>query len=405
MNLPLKFARRYLFAKRSTNAINIITSIAVFGVAVGAAALILVLSVFNGFEDLINGMFSAVNPDVRVIITKGKTFEADSTMIAKLKAIDGIEVVSQTLEEVAFFEYKDNQDFGILKGVDEQYPLVTGIDSMVREGSFKLRENGRSLAVLGLGMRNNLSVSVDDLFTPISVHMPKRKVGLFETQLFRTRYAYPYGTFIVQQDFDNQYVVTSLDFARELLALPDRITALEIKLFPGFSTRTTFDAIQEVLGPDFEVKNRYQQEESFMKLMQMEKWLSYAIVSLMMLMVSFNIIGALWMIVLEKQKDIAILKSMGASENLVRNIFLSEGLLLCTTGLVVGFGFAILAYLLQKSYGLISIPGNVLVDAYPISMRSVDFVIVAVTVLFIGLLASIPPALKARRVQAIIRAE
>jgi len=405
MNLPLKFARRYLFAKRSTNAINIITSIAVFGVAVGAAALILVLSVFNGFEDLINGMFSAVNPDVRVTIAKGKTFEVDSTIIAKLKAIDGIEVVSQTLEEVAFFEYKDNQDFGILKGVDEQYPLVTGIDSMVREGSFKLWENGRSLAVLGLGMRNNLSVSVDDLFTPISIHMPKRKVGLFETQLFRTRFAYPYGTFIVQQDFDNQYVVTSLEFARELLALPDRITALEIKLFPGFSNKTTFDAIREVLGPDFDVKNRYQQEESFMKLMQMEKWLSYAIVSLMMLMVSFNIIGALWMIVLEKQKDIAILKSMGASENLVRNIFLSEGLLLCTTGLVVGFGFAILAYLLQKSYGLISIPGNVLVDAYPISMRSIDFVIVAVTVLFIGLLASIPPALKARRVQAIIRAE
>jgi lipoprotein-releasing system permease protein len=405
MNLPLKFARRYLFAKRSTNAINIITSIAVFGVAVGAAALILVLSVFNGFEDLINGMFSAVNPDVRVTIAKGKTFEADSTMMANLKAIDGIEVIAQTLEEVAFFEYKDNQDFGVLKGVDEYYPLVTGIDSMVREGTFKLRENGRSLAVLGLGMRNNLNVSVDDLFTPISVHMPKRKVGLFETQLFRTRYAYPYGTFIVQQDFDNQYVITSLEFARDLLALPNVITALEIKLYPGFSTTTTFDAIKKVLGPDFDVKNRYQQEESFMKLMQMEKWLSYAIVSLMMLMVSFNIIGALWMIVLEKQKDIAILKSMGASENMVRNIFLSEGLLLCSMGLAVGFGFAILAYLLQKSYGVISIPGNVLVDAYPISMRSVDFAIVAVTVLFIGLLASIPPALKARRVQAIIRAE
>lgn len=405
MNLPLKFARRYLFAKRSTNAINIITGIAVFGVAVGAAALILVLSVFNGFEDLINGMFSAVNPDVRITIAQGKTFEVDSTMMARLEAIDGIEVISQTLEEVAFFEYKDNQDFGILKGVDDQYRLVTGIDSMVREGNFKLRENGRDLAVLGLGMRNNLGVNVDDLFTPLSVHMPKRKVGLFETQLFRTRFAYPYGTFIVQQDFDNQYVVTSLDFARELLAMPNRVSALEVRLFPGFSTRATFQAIEEAIGPDFEVKNRYQQEEAFMKLMQMEKWLSYAIVSLMMLMVSFNIIGALWMIVLEKQKDIAILKSMGAADSTVRNIFLTEGLLLCAIGLIVGFGFAISAYLLQKSYGLISIPGNVLVDAYPISMRGVDFLIVTATVLSIGLLASIPPALKARRVQAIIREE
>lgn len=405
MNLPLKFARRYLFAKRSTNAINIITGIAVFGVAVGAAALILVLSVFNGFEDLINGMFSAVNPDVRITIARGKTFEVDSTMMARLEAIDGIEVISQTLEEVAFFEYKDNQDFGILKGVDDHYRSVTGIDSMVREGNFKLRENGRDLAVLGLGMRNNLGVNVDDLFTPLSVHMPKRKVGLFETQLFRTRFAYPYGTFIVQQDFDNQYVVTSLDFARELLAMPNRVSALEVRLFPGFSTKATFKAIQEAVGPDFEVKNRYQQEEAFMKLMQMEKWLSYAIVSLMMLMVSFNIIGALWMIVLEKQKDIAILKSMGAADNTVRNIFLAEGLLLCAIGLIVGFGFAISAYLLQISYGLISIPGNVLVDAYPISMRWVDFVIVTATVLSIGLLASIPPALKARRVQAIIREE
>jgi lipoprotein-releasing system permease protein len=405
MNLPLKFARRYLFAKRSTNAINIITGIAVFGVAVGAAALILVLSVFNGFEDLINGMFSAVNPDVRITIARGKTFEVDSTMLAKLEAIDGIEVISQTLEEVAFFEYKDNQDFGILKGVDEHYRSVTGIDSMVREGNFKLRENGRDLAVLGLGMRNNLGVNVDDLFTPLSVHMPKRQVGLFETQLFRTRFAYPYGTFIVQQDFDNQYVVTSLDFARELLAMPDRVSALEVRLFPGFSTKTTFKAIEAVVGPDFEVKNRYQQEEAFMKLMQMEKWLSYAIVSLMMLMVSFNIIGALWMIVLEKQKDIAILKSMGAADSTVRNIFLTQGLLLCAIGLLVGFGFALSAYLLQKSYGLISIPGNVLVDAYPISMRWEDFLIVTATVLSIGLLASIPPALKARRVQAIIREE
>lgn len=405
MNLPLKFARRYLFAKKSTNAINIITGIAVFGVAIGAAALVLVLSVFNGFEDLINGMFSAVNPDVKVTIARGKTFEADSTMIARLEAIDGVEVISKTLEEVAFFEYKDNQDFGIIKGVDDQYPLVTGIDSMVREGSFRLRDNGRALAVLGLGMRNNLNVNIDDLFTPLSVHMPKQEVGLFETQLFRTRFAYPYGTFIVQQDFDNQYVVTSLEFVRELLASPNRVSALEVRLYPGFSIPSTYEAIQEAVGPDFDVKNRYQQEESFMKLMQMEKWLSYAIVSLMMLMVSFNIIGALWMIVLEKQKDIAILKSMGARDNTIRNIFLSEGVLLCGIGLVIGVGLAVLAYWMQKYFGLISIPGNVLIDAYPISMRGSDFVVVAFTVLFIGLLASIPPAMKARKTPAIIREE
>ena len=405
MNLPLKFARRYLFAKRSTNAINIITGIAVFGVAVGAAALVLVLSVFNGFEDLINGMFSAVNPDVRVTPAQGKTFDVDTSLMARLESIEGIEVISQTLEEVAFFEYKDNRDFGILKGVDDRYKFITGIDSMVREGSFRLEENGRALAVLGLGMRNNLGVNIDDLFSPISIHMPKRKASTFDPKPFRTLRAYPYGTFIIQQDFDNQYVITSLEFARQLLALPDRVSALEMKLYPGFDTPATYEAIQEVMGPDFEVKNRYQQEESFMKLMKMEKWLSYAIVSLMMLMVSFNIIGALWMIVLEKQKDIAILKSMGATENTVRNIFLAEGGLLCGLGIAIGFGFAILAFLLQKSFGIVSIPGNMLVDAYPISMRFVDFLVVAITVLIIGLLASLPPALKAKRVSPIVREE
>lgn len=405
MNLPLKFAGRYLFAKRSTNAINIITGVAVFGVAVGAAALILVLSVFNGFEDLINAMFSSVNPDVKITAVKGKTFDADTTMLAKLKAIDGIEVISQTLEEVAFFEYKDNQDFGILKGVDDQYMLVNGIDSMVREGAFKLEDNQRALAILGLGMRNALGVNVDDLFTPISIHMPKRRTSVFDTKPFRTRLAYPYGTFIIQQDFDNQYVLTSLEFVRELMAMENKISSLELKLYPGFNIPTTFSAIRNALGPDFDVKNRYQQEESFMKLMQMEKWLSYAIVSLMMLMISFNIIGALWMIVLEKKKDIAILKSMGATDNTVRNIFLSQGVLLCLVGVGIGFAIALGAYLMQKSYGLVSIPGNMLVDAYPISIRWLDFLIVLLTVSFIGLLASIPPALKARRVQAIIREE
>lgn len=405
MNLSLKIARRYLFAKKSTNAINIITGISVFGIGVGAAALVLVLSVFNGFEDLISSMYSNFNPDVKVLPAKGKTFVIDSVFIKKIYKIDGVAFISQTLEETAFFNYKESQDFGKVKGVDHLYKAVTGIDSTVREGEYQLQVGDREYAVLGLGMRNKLAVNVDDLFSPLIVYMPKsQQVSMFENP-FRQLPVYPAGTFINQQEFNNKYVITSIEFARRLLGAPDAVSSLDIKLREGVSQSRVLASIRETLGADFIVKNRYEQEESFLKIMKMEKWLSFAIVSLMMLLVAFNMVGALWMIVLEKQKDIAILKSMGALDNMVRNIFLSEGILICLLGLAIGFGLAILTYGAQKAFGLVAIPGNFAVEAYPISIRLIDFVVVAVTVIGIGLLASIPPALRAKRVPAMIREE
>lgn len=429
MNLPLRIARRYLFAKKSTNAINIITGISVFGIAVGSAALLLVLSVFNGFEDLISSMYSNFNPDVKIVPAEGKTFPADSLLLQQLRAVDGVQYVSQTLEETAFFEYRGSQDVGILKGVDSIYQKVTHIDSTVQEGSFTLQKEGVEQAVLGLGMRNKLQVNVDDLFTPMTVYMPKaREVGMFEQQ-FRRLSVYPVGTFVIQQEFNNQYVLTSLDFARKLLNAGNTVSALEISLKSGVNQSRVVDQIRQVIKnytrteknitlkdemaeneegatlPDLIVKNRYEQEEAFLKLMRVEKWLSYAIVSLMMLLVSFNIVGALWMIVLDKQKDISILKSMGALDNTVRNIFLNEGLLLALLGIGIGFVLAVATYAAQKIFGIVSIPGNFIVEAYPISMRFIDFVVVAITVAAIGVLASLPPALRAKRVPTIIREE
>lgn len=405
MNFPLRIARRYLLAKKSTNAINIITGIAIFGIAVGTAALVLVLSVFNGFEDLITGMYSNFNPDIKVTPAKGKTFKVDSLFIQKIDEVEGVAVIAKSLEEVAFFEYDDNQDFGILKGVDENYRLVTSIDSTVREGIYKLQDGKKFGAVLGLGMRNKLGVNVDNLFNSMGVYMPKRKeVGMLEQQ-FRKRFVQPVGTFIIQQEFDNQYVLTSIDFARDLLGYKNQVSALEIKLAPGSDEQSVLKALRKKLGAEYVVKNRFEQEEAFLKLMKMEKWLSFAIVSLMMLMVAFNMIGALWMVVLEKKKDIAIMKSMGALDNTIRNIFLSEGILLCVLGLAIGSVLAILIYILQKTQGIVAIPGDFVVDAYPISMRFFDFIVVAITVLIIGLLASIPPALRAKKVPAFMREE
>jgi len=407
MNLSFKIARRYLFAKKSTNAINLITGISVLGISIGTAALILVLSVFNGFEDLIKGLFSNFNPDVKITAVKGKTFIPDSASLERIRHLDGVDFLSLTLEEVAFFEYEDNQDFGILKGVDSNFHKINHIDSTVLEGRYSFREGGREAAVLGIGMRNKLKVDVGNPFAGMSVYMPKRqRVGPLDKP-FRQQFVIPAGSFIIQQDFDNQYVLSSLEFARSLLAEPRAVSSIELRLDPGYPVEETVRQIEAILGEDYSVKDRYKQDEAFFKLMNIEKWMSFAILSLTLLLVAFNMVGSLWMIVLEKKQDIAILKSMGATDRTIRAIFLQEGLLLCGLGMLAGYFIAVALYLIHISlpYGLISIPQGFLVTAYPISLRAADFLVIALTVLSIGSLASLPPAFRAQRVPAIIMEE
>lgn len=375
------------------------------GISIGTAALILVLSVFNGFEDLILSLFSKFNPDVKVTVAEGKTFEASAELLARIDSLEEVALVSRSLEEVAFFEYNRSQDFGILKGVDSLYDEITGIDSTIYEGVYRLSDGNRSLAVLGGGMRNKLSVNLEDPFEPIAVYMAKQDAGMM-SQPFRKRFVYPVGAFRIQQDFDNQYILVSLRFAQEILtAAENEVSALEIKLKEGAAAGVAIQKIKTIVGPEFEVKDRYQQDESFLKLMNIEKWMSFAILSLTLVLVAFNMIGALWMIVIEKKRDIAILKSMGSTDRQVKNIFLSEGFLLCILGLGAGLALAILLYYLQINYGLVPIPEGFVVDAYPISMRPLDVVAVATVVFLIGMAASLPAALRAQRISALIREE
>ncbi len=405
MNLSLKIARRYLFAKKSTNAINIITGISVVGIAIGTAALVLVLSVFNGFEDLIIGLFSKFNPDVKVTATVGKTFEPDSLKILQIKALPGVERISETLEEVAFFEYGGSQDFGKVKGVDDNYRFVSGIDSAIFIGQFKLMSGERNLAVMGRGVARNLEVDMEDPFATLGIFMAKREKTSGLEQPFKKRIAYPSGSFSIQQEFDNQYVLVSLEFARDLLGAYGEVSALEIKLRPGTDQKQTLASLRSILGEEFQVKDRYQQDESFLKLMNIEKWMSFALLSLTLVLVAFNMIGSLWMIVLEKKADISILKSMGATEALVRNIFIGQGFLLCLAGLLIGMGLSFILYALQKIFGLVSIPEGFVVDAYPISLWFFDVLAVTVVVLSIGLIASVPAAIRASKVPTLVREE
>ncbi len=406
LNFSWTIARRYLFAKKSTNAVNLITGIAVFGIAVGTAALILVLSVFNGFESLLAGLFGYFSPDVKIEAAKGKFFPEDSSKIAQIRSLPGVAAASATVEETAFFEYNGSQDFGTLKGVDKYYAAVTHLDSTIREGVFSLERGGEPQAVLGAGMRNKLSANVDDPFSELTVYMPKKEEAGPMEKPFTSLSVRPAGTFAVQQDFDNQYVVSSLGFARELLGSDSILSSIEIRLRPGASVGSVKRQIAAILAdPGLTVEDRFEQNEAFLKLMRLEKWLSFAILSLTLLLMAFNMVGALWMLVLDKQKDLSTLRSLGADEGAIRRVFLLEGLLLGGLGLAIGAAVAGVLYFLQKEYGLVRIPEGFLVSSYPIEMRAADFLPIAAVVVGIGLLAAWPAAARAGRVPAYLKEE
>lgn len=406
MKLPVLFARRYLFARRSTNAINIITGISVGGIAIGTAALILVLSVFNGFEDLLGGLFGHFNPEIKVTPAKGKTFEADSLFLSKINQVDGIGVISQTLEEIAFFEYEGAQDFGTLKGVDAAFQEINRIDSTIREGQYRLQTEDRAEVVVGAGIRNKLNIQVENGLAYLSIYMPVQESRGALDQPFKTRFAYPSGTFAIQQEYDYQYILTNIDFVRELLdAESSTVSALEIKCRPGANPSIVQQDLVRALGPDYTIKTRHEQNEAFFKVMQLEKWMGFAITSLMMVLMAFNMIGALWMIVLDKQKDISVLKTLGATDRMVRAIFLLEGIFLTGFGMLLGFVLALLLYWIQVTYGIITIPQGFLVSSYPIALRWSDFIPVTATVLSIGFLAALAPAARAVRVPTFLREE
>jgi lipoprotein-releasing system permease protein len=405
MNLSFLFARRYLFSKKRTNAINVITGIAMLGIGVGTAALILVLSVFNGFEFLLAGLMNAMNADIKIIPAEGKTFVVDSVMLERIRAVPGIGSVSLALEETALLEYDGNQDFCTLKGVDDHYNLTTTIDSALVNGEFILHQQEYEYLIPGGGIAHRLNIDINDPFTPVSVYMPKQQQRSITDQPFRKLLAYPVGTFSIKQDYDYQYVFCSLNFIRQLLNRPDEASFIEADVKSNMSSGLVKSRIAAITGDVFIVQDRYEQNAALFRLMNIEKWLSYAIAGLALAIVSFNLIGALWMIVLDKRQDISILKSMGATMRQVRDIILFEGVLICAVGVAAGIIVAVVFYFLQRQFGLVGVPEGFVVDAYPIVLRISDFVVVSVTVLAIGLLASLLPARKGAQVPAFLREE
>lgn len=402
MKLSLSIAKRYLFGKKSSNAINIISWISVSGVAIGTAALFLILSVFNGFESLISGLFNSYNPDLMITPVMGKVFDDDEEVYSKLLEIEGVEKVSKTLEEIALFQYDKIQEVGRIKGVDDVFNAVTDIDSTIRKGNFVLKNEGINYGVAGVGMANKLGLSIEEGFTQIIVYMPRLNANPL-SEKYSSSIMYPSATFSVQTEQDYETIITNLDFVQNLTSDKGKIGAYEVKINNNRNEQAIRDDLSSVLGSNFAIKNRFEQDEAFLKLMNIEKWVSFTLAGFAFLLIAFNLVGCLWMIVLDKRKDISILKSMGFTSNNIQSLFILEGLLICTLGILIGLVISFILYFLQKQFGLISIPEGFIIDAYPIEIKWFDLLAVSITVFTIGFLASIPGSIRAKKVKAFFR--
>ncbi len=404
-SLTFDIARRYLFGKKSTNAINIITGISIFGISIGTAALILILSVFNGFEGLLSGLFNAFNPDIKITAAEGKLFDCNKDLIKKISNIDGVEYVSKTVEEIAFFEYRGIQDYGMIKGVDDAYRKVSGLDTLFVDGEYATQEGNIHFGMLGLGMKNKLAININDKLSPITVYMPTKKKKLMGAKEFNSRNFYPAGVFSVKSDSDYQFILTSFELVSKLLEHEGKASALELKINPNANLSALKATLAKELGPAFTMKDRIEQDASTLKVMKIEKWIFFLITSMTMILVAFNLLGALWMIVLDKMKDISVLKALGLQDKEVRNLFIQLGLLITGLGILLGFTIAILIYYIQIQFGIVGMPSSFMMDSYPVQLKASDFLLVSITVFIIGGLASLLPAFKAVKNSAILRSK
>ncbi|MEZ4885482.1 MAG: FtsX-like permease family protein [Chitinophagales bacterium] len=410
MNLAFHIAKRYLISKKSTNAINVISSVSVMGMIVGTMALILVLSVFNGFEDLVTSLYNTFNPHIKITPQEGKVFVPDSSKVLQIEALPQVAAVSMVLEENALLQYREENNFiARLKGVDDHFTQVSQVDTSLIDGSFILEDGTIDYAVLGLGVQNILGVNIHNEFTPIKVYMPKRDVKVSQMRpetAFKQEIIYPSAVFAIQQDFDSRYAIVPMRFMRSLLNYDKEVSAIEIALKDEAQAAHVKKQIVAILGEGFDVKDRYEQDETLYKIMTAEKWVVYLILSFILIVASFNIIGSLSMLVIEKKHDIGILKAMGATKNFVRQVFFMEGVMLSLSGAIIGGTLATVICLIQQHFEVIKLQGaSFLIDAYPVSMRIGDFVLVFVTVMVISVLASIVPAQRAAETSQLMKEE
>ncbi len=393
MNTAFYIARRYLFAKKSTNAINIISAISVLGVFVGSAALIIILTVFNGFEEVVLKMFNTITPQLVISPAKGKTFDPHTAYFKELKSKPAIYAYTEVLSENALVRYNNKQAPALIKGVSNDFLKNQSLDSIMIEGHFVLQNDNGPNAVIGSALQAYLGVNPSDAFEPLQIYSPKKGIkaaSINPLDDFTVLNILPAGVFEVQQDFDN-LVIVPLSFARQLLEEEQFVSSIEINVNKGVDPDQLQREIEQKLGDAFVVKSRIQQNQALYNVLGSEKWMVYIILTFILIIAIFNIIGSLTMLVIEKQKDISVLSSLGAGKKLIKRIFLMEGMMITLTGCIFGLLIGYLFCLLQQHYGLVKMGETNLLgvsNAYPIALKWKDFVLVFVTVSFFSLIAS-----------------
>ena len=398
----LNFAWRYFRAKKSTHAINIIAWVTTGVIAFATCCQILVLSVFNGFEDLVKSLYSSFYADMKIVPANGKTFVLTPQKITELSSNTSVDYLSLIVEEKALIQNGESQTILQLKGVDHNYKYVCGISANIKKGKYDLGNAENPFLIVGAGLQNAAGISMNEALGPerLTVILPKTNNSSNDPlETLSEGIISPSGVFSIQQDFDNAYAITNIDFVKQQMGMrDDAFSAAEIKLKPAVNDKDTKAALTKILGDRFIIKNRYEQNSNLYNTMKTEKWAIYLVLTLILIIAAFNMISALSMLVLEKKQDIAILNSMGATFGQIRNIFLAEGLLLGIIGTVIGIILAATISLLQIHFKFIKIEGgSFLVDYFPVKAIATDYLLVTFTSLVIVVIASWIPSKKAAR--------
>jgi len=392
MNLSLFIARRYLVSKKSHNAINIISGVALGGIAIGTMALIIVLSAFNGISDLVRSLYNSFGADVQITVAKGKTFIPNGPKFENIKHIEGVKYFNEVMQDKALLKYNDQQTLAVLKGVSNDFRPMTQFDTLMREGSFALQKGSLDYGVFGRGIGNQLNIGQTNAdYYSITCYAPKR--GLQSSpnpsDAITEKHLFPAGLFSINDDFDYRYVIVSLPFARQLFDYQDSsVTSVEIGLAKGANLDDVKQKIKQTLGDDYVVKDRFEQNELLFRTLKTEKLLTFIILALVMIIATFNIVGSLSMLILEKEKDINILWNMGADMRDIRRIFLYEGMLITFAGAGIGLVLGTLVCLIQIKFKLIHFSQGFVVDAYPVTLQLTDYLSIFAAVLVIGFLSS-----------------
>lgn len=393
MNLSFFIARRYLISKKSNNAINVISWISIIAIAVTTMALVVILSAMNGLTSVVADLYHAIEPDLKVTSVVSKYISHKEELAKKINSINGIKNISYSIEENALIKREDNQAVITIKGVDDQFKNITHFDTVVFNGKYQLVYKNQYYGVFGRGVAGNLGVNVNDFISPISVYAPTRgKVESLDPEdAFNKLNLSPAGIFALNDDFDFKYVLVDLKAAQQLFECGNDVSILEISVNDPSKIESIQEQLQALLGPDFLVKNRYQANDVLFKTLETEKLWTFLILAFILVIATFNIIGALTMLIIEKKKDIKTLYNLGADQQFIRTIFMKEGFLITGVGAVSGLLIGIVICVLQQQFHLVTFDDQYVIPYYPIKMELKDFVWILGVVMGIGFLAAIYP--------------